>query len=130
MRKMNLKGMRKRDYAFLGTWAFYLYTFSVFFNSWAYGGLPPSYFVSRYYLLFYPTYMGYDRTVTDPGPSFYHLLPATMPYYEKILVNFEWNLLHNPLVIHILSILVVAFGAYIFVSLAMQKRRVAPASIS
>lgn len=111
--------LRKRDYAFLGTWALYLYSF---LSGFGMDVSPPFYFFGRQYIIGFGG-LDYMRTVADPGPSFFQYLPSSMPYLEKVFINLEYNILFNTLTIELLTVLLIVFAVYIFASLAIGKRK-------
>ncbi len=116
---MNIKLLRKREYAFLGTWALYLYAF---FSGFGMDVSPPFYFYGRHYIIGYGG-LDYMHTVADPGASFFLYLPASMPYIEKVFINVEYNILFNVLTIELLTAIVLVFAVYIFIGLAIRKKK-------
>lgn len=116
---MNLKALRKRDYAFLGTWAFYLYAF---LSGFGMDVSPPFYFFGRGYIIGYGG-LDYMRTVADPGPTFFQYLPKSMPYFEKVFINLEYNIVFNALTIELLTATVLLFAVYVFVGLVLRKKK-------
>ena len=70
---MKFMDLRKRDYAFLFSWACYVYFYWIV----GFGGryiTIPKYLFGKYYLISYYG-LDYQRTLANPGPTLFQFLP-------------------------------------------------------